>query len=156
MEIGNVMIPSPSGVPVRMEELTSRLAIAIGAAREAYRGQAPWLMENVGTDIKLIKSGAISKSAKHDPEVERLVEEAISTLGMVVAGVVDLIGPDRIVLGGGLVEKMDQRFIKGVRKAVRKHACPGLGSSVKVVAASLGDDATILGAALHPVAARKS
>lgn len=147
MEIGNIKVPTPSGL-VRMEDLTSRLAIAIQVAREAYRGNAPSVLEKAGTDVRKIKSGTIAKSMKVEPDVKIIVDEAIEVLGYVTAGVVDLIGPDKIVLGGGLVEKMKQDFIKGITKSISMHTHKGIKKGVKVVGAELGDDAVVVGAAI--------
>jgi len=155
MEIGNMRLLNAALTgnrlePQRMEDLSSRLAMAINAAREAYRGNAPHLMKKIGTDLKTIKSRALFDSVKNgDKAVEEIVDNAIALLGISVAGVVDLLAPDRIVLGGGLAERFLEKYKKGLNKALRLYACPDLAKGVKICPASLGSDAVLLGASLY-------
>jgi glucokinase len=64
-----------------------------------------------------------------------------------VAGVVHLLAPDCIVLGGGLVEAMPKLYVKEVSAGARKSLLPAFVDSFKVVTAELGDVATAMGAA---------
>lgn len=138
-----------------LEAHASRLAIAADCAAAAYRGQAPALLELAGTDLREIKSRTLAKSiAAGDRAVEDIVRRAARQLGVAAAGVVNLIAPDIIVLGGGLVEALEKLYLEEVREAVLQHAMPLLGERVKVRAAQLGDHAAALGAAALSAAAR--
>ena len=77
------------------------------------------------------------------------MENAAHYLGISIAGVVDLLGPDVIVLGGGLVEKLPGIFLDGVRNAIQRYASPALAEEVEVREAKLGDDAVVVGAAAY-------
>tara|TARA_R110002096_G_scaffold4493_12_gene20867 strand:+ start:4256 stop:5230 length:975 start_codon:yes stop_codon:yes gene_type:complete len=155
MEIGNLRILSAGltgkvGEPPNIESIASRLGIASAAAAEAYRGNAPHLLEDGGTDIQTIKSGSIAKAIKAgDQAIGEIVENAAHYLGISIAGVVDLLGPDVIVLGGGLVEKLPGIFLDGVRNAIQRYASPALAEEVEVREAKLGDDAVVVGAAAY-------
>lgn len=153
MEIGHVQV-APEGPLCGcgrrgcLEAVASRLVIASQAAAAAYRGQAPHLLEAVGSDLKDIRSGALAASvAAGDTQVENLVREAARHIGRAVAGVVNLMGPDMVVLGGGLVEAMPKLFVSEVSATAKKRALPTLADSFEVVAAELGDDAAVIGAA---------
>ena len=76
-----------------------------------------------------------------------MVEEAAVTVGYAVANVVHMLAPDKIVLGGGLIEAMEDLFITTVRKVARKNVMPVYHDHFDVVAAKLGDDAGVKGAA---------
>ena len=97
MEIGHIplMPDGPrdgAGNRGSLEGLASRLSIAGGAALAAYRGDAPHLLDDEGTDISDIRSGAISNSvAKGDKAVERLVLDACDHLAMGVVTMVHLL-----------------------------------------------------------------
>jgi len=131
-----------------LEAVASRMAISSAVARAAYRGEASYLMQRAGTDISEIRSGALSDSIKNgDKAVERIVREAARTIGWAVSGVVNLLAPDIILLGGGLVEEMPRLFKEEVRKGLKAQVMPAFESSFKVVAAGLGDDAGVKGAA---------
>ena len=153
MEIGHVQV-SPEGPLCGcgrrgcLEAVASRLVIASRAAAAAYRGQAPYLMEHVGTDLQQIRSGALADSIKGgDHTVETIVREAARHIGRAVAGVVHLLAPDRVVLGGGLVEAMTDLFVTEVGEAARHRVLPSMAEAFDVVAAELGDDAGVMGAA---------
>lgn len=153
MELGHtrVLSYSPLGeanVPPTLESLCSRLAISSSAAIEAFRGNAPHLLEDAGTDLNKIKSGTLAKAiSSGDRAVEDVVRNAAALLGIAVSNIVDLLAPDVIVLGGGLVEKMPELFQDQVRKAVKRCATPVLAEDVEIRLAELGDDAVVLGAA---------
>lgn len=153
MEIGHMHFPTTGlqgdkGSPQIMESMCSRLGIASAAAAEAYRGNAPNLMDNAGSDIQKIKSGAIAKSiAAGDKAIEDVVRNAVHYLSIAISAAVDLLGPDVLVLGGGLVEKMPELFLGGVREGIDKYASGALAEEVEIREAKLGDDAVVVGAA---------
>jgi len=153
MEIGHMEVTPRGplcgcGASGCLEAVASRLAISAAAAQAAYRGQAPHLLEAVGTDLSDIRSGALAASvAGGDQAVEQILREAARQIGIAVGGVVNLLSPDKVVLGGGLVEAMPELFVEEVKKAARKRAMPSFADTFTVVAAELGDDASVLGAA---------
>ncbi len=151
MEIGHVQV-APEGPLCGcgrrgcLEAVASRLAIASRAAAAAYRGQAPHLLEEVGTDVAKIRSGALANSiAAGDEAIESIVREAARQIGRAVAGAVHLLGPDLVVLGGGMVEAMTELFVTEVSEAAKHRVLPSFADSFEVVAASLGDDAGVMG-----------
>lgn len=131
-----------------LETIASRLAIAAECAAAAYRGQAPHLYKTAGTDLAAIRSGTLADAIRQgDRVVEDIVRHAARQLGIGVAQAVNLLAPDVVVLGGGLVEALESIFIEEVTLGIRKRAMESLGADVRVVAARLGDDAGVLGAA---------
>jgi glucokinase len=131
-----------------LETESSRLAIAAEIAKAGYRGEAPLVFQKAGTDIASIRSGLIAMSVEADEKaVVKIVRRAAEHIGYAVASVVHLLGPDYVVLGGGLVEAMPKFFVEHVEKAAQARVMDSFRSTFKVVAAELGDDATALGAA---------
>ena len=131
-----------------LETEASRLTIAAEVAKAAYRGEAPHIMKSVGTTLGDIRSGILAEAIeKGDVVVEDIIRRAASFLGIAVANVINLLGPDVIVLGGGLVEAMPDLFVTAVQRAAKQNVLPAFQQSFKTVAASLGDDACVLGAA---------
>jgi glucokinase len=153
MEIGHTRISGgtrSSGyeLPGTLEAEASRLAIAGEVAKAAYRGEAPHLAKDAGTDVANIRSGALADSIKAgDKVVKRLVEEAAEAIGIGVVNVIHMLCPDTIVLGGGLVEAMEDLMVETVSKAARRQVMDVYRDRFKVVAAELGDDAGVKGAA---------
>ncbi|MGK0188161.1 MAG: glucokinase [Verrucomicrobiales bacterium] len=162
MEIGNIRLLGSTlegsmGEPVSLESLSSRLSIASTCTVEAYRGNAPYILEKSGTDIQKIKSGVVKKAIENgDKAVENILKRSIEYLGVGVAAAVDLLGPDHIVIGGGLAEKMPDAYSKGVRKVIENLASPALVEDIKISIATLGDHAVALGAAIYAIEQGKS
>lgn len=131
-----------------LEAEASRLAISAEVAKAAYRGEAPYLRDRVGTDISNIRSGILAEAVDHgDDVVERIMRAAARKIGVAVANVIHFIAPDTVVLGGGLVEAMPHLFVEEVAKAANNRVMPSFLGSFEVVAAELGDYSTVKGAA---------
>ncbi len=153
MEIGHVQVMRDGprcgcGLKGCLEAVASRLAISAAASAAAYRGQAPKLRALAGTDLTEIRSSTLADAIKQgDTVIENIVKDAARNIGVVVGGVIHLLSPDAIILGGGLVEAMPKLFVEEVKEAARKNVMEAYRDSFKVVAAKLGDDAGALGAA---------
>ena len=107
-----------------------------------------YLLENAGMDVSKVRSGVLAASlAAGDVAVERILKQAARWIGVAVGNVVNLLGPDIVVLGGGLVEAMPELFCEQVDRSARKRVMPAFEKTFRVVAAELGDDATAAGAA---------
>src|SRR5262245_17379164 len=152
-EIGHVQV-NPNGLPCGcgrigcLETEASRLAIACASAAAAYRGEAPHLLATAGTDVANIRSGVLAEAIQAgDAVIERIVERAARLIGWAVGDVGNLLAPEIIVLGGGLVEAMPKLIVDEVERSARERAAPPFAKHFKVVAAKLGDDAVIRGAA---------
>ncbi len=152
-EIGHVQV-NPMGTQCGcgrigcLETEASRLAISAQAAMAAFRGEAPHLYQQAETDLGKIRSGAIAAAIKAgDKSIERIVTRAARLIGQVVGDTVNLLAPDIIVLGGGLVEAMPEIFVAGVEEAARQRAAPPYAKGFKVAVAKLGDDAVARGTA---------
>lgn len=153
MEVGHM--PMLAGGPLSsaghsgsVEAMTSRLSIAAACAQAAYRGDAPLLRDEAGTTLSDIRSGMISESVKQkDGTVEQIVRQAAFQLGTVIAGLVHVLAPDKIVLGGGLVEALPKLYQEEVNDALKQWLMPAYAKVSEVVIAELGDDAAIMGAA---------
>lgn len=72
--------------------------------------------------------------------------EAGRYLGIVLAGLINTLNPDMIVVGGGVAAGWD-KFIDPLNEEVRKRAYPEPTKRANIVRAELGDDAGVLGAA---------
>lgn len=133
-----------------LEAVASRLAIAQQAAAAAFRGQAPNLLAEAGTELLNIRSSTLARSIEAGDEViERIVRDAATWLGIGIANLINLLSPDVIVLGGGLVEALPDLFMEEVSQAVETHIMPAFLKTYKLKIAKLGDYATVSGAAAY-------
>ncbi len=131
-----------------LEAVASRLAISAECAKAAYRGQAPNLQRLAGTDLSNIRSGVLAEAIKlGDTIVEDIVRDAARKLGSACGAIVNLLAPDVILLGGGLVEALPGLMTEEVRCAAEEQAMPAYRKTFKISVATLGDFASVKGAA---------
>ncbi|MGI6458595.1 MAG: ROK family protein [Candidatus Hydrogenedentales bacterium] len=131
-----------------LEGIASRVAIAAEVAALAARGDAPFILENCGTDLAKIRSGVLAEAVKAgDKKVENVIRKAAYYVGVATGNAINLLSPEAVVLGGGLVEAMPELYLEEVKRGVMEHAMPFLRRNVRIVTAKLGDDAVALGAA---------
>ena len=153
MEIGHIPIMQGgprdgAGNTGSLEAVASRLSIAGAAALAAYRGEAPHLLDDAGTDISDIRSGALRNSVEKGEEaVVQIVEDACDYLALSVVTMVHLMAPDVIVFGGGLIEAMGKFMLPRIDKVSRKRVLGSLKDVYEIKEAKLGDDAAVMGAA---------
>ncbi|RLS55004.1 MAG: ROK family protein [Planctomycetota bacterium] len=153
LELGHIpMVPNGPlcgcGQRGCLEAIASRTAIAAQVARAVLRGDAPALAKSVGADVEKIRSGDLAASIQAgDHVVEEIVYDAARSLGAGVAAIVNLLCPDVVVMGGGLVEAMPEIFVDYLQKVARKRVMTSYRRSFSVVAAQLQDDAGATGAA---------
>ena len=72
-----------------------------------------------------------------------------------MANCVNIFNPERIILGGGLIEKLGAKFVNRAEKSMRDHAMPHLLEDVDVRSSELGDSTVIVGGALLLQSARE-
>ena len=131
-----------------LDSVASRTAIAGDAAALAAKHGAPALEKLAGTDVSCIKASVLAESIRlGDKSVEKLVRSRASVVGTALSNFVDLINPDMVVLGGGLVEAMPQLMRSEVKRAIEAHAAPKAVKALKVVVAKLDGHAGTIGAA---------
>ena len=153
MEIGHIMITSSprlgaTAMTGTLESEASRLAIAGEIAKLAYRGEAPSVFRSAGTDLSKLRSKSISEAIKAgEKSVQAVIENAAQLIGYAVTNMVHLIGPDCIILGGGLVEAMPELFLREVIKTAQRSVLPCYADTFRVKCAELGDNAAVMGAA---------
>ncbi|MCA9037837.1 MAG: ROK family protein [Planctomycetaceae bacterium] len=153
MEVGYLQLATEGGSagvgPVgTLEGLASRLAISAEAAKAAYRGQAPRLFELAGTDLSKIRSSVLARAIeKGDTAIEAIVRRAAEQTGWGIGCLINILAPDMVVLGGGLVEALPKLYLESVREGIKRNVLPSLADVHKLRVAELGDLATAIGAA---------
>ncbi|MFC5453597.1 ROK family protein [Prosthecobacter fluviatilis] len=152
MELGNLLLPgthigSPVFGTVTLEDLTSRLALASQAGLACYRGQLPDLDKKTEGSLRNIRSKALANAFRSGEDAAMIMfRNSIRYLGMGVATVVNLLAPDRITLGGGLVEELPDLYMNLLKEEVEHYAIPELARGVKYSLAKLGGQAVTVGA----------
>lgn len=152
-EIGHIIVKAGGprcgcGTRGCLEALASRTAITRQLQRAIVKkGKKSILPALTGGDLKLIRSGALAKALRsNDKLTVKVFKKATKYLGIGIASIVNFLNPEMIVLGGGVVEALDDSFLDAIADVVEAYALPNTLSGVQIVKAQLGDDAGILGA----------
>ena len=78
----------------------------------------------------------------------KVVEEAAEYAGIGVANLINILNPEVVVLGGGVIEALADEMMPTLIKAAKEHAMPGTMKGVEIIASKLGDNAGITGGAV--------
>ena len=81
-----------------------------------------------------------------DAESLQVLETVGQYLGIGIASLVNIFNPEVVVIGGGGSAAGDL-LLRPAREEYQRRALPSLAHDTRVVAASLGNDAGVLGAA---------
>jgi glucokinase len=139
------------GARGHLEALASGPAIASAATRAARRGRSGPLLERLaesGAD-GLTGADVASVAATGDRAATAILERARTALGRSVTGLVNILDPRRVVLGGGVVLADPEPWIEACRREMASGALVTQRGWVEIVAARLGDDAGLVGCLDH-------
>ncbi len=131
-----------------LESLGSRLTIAGEVAKATYRGKALKIASDVGSDLTKIRSGVLARAIGNgDADVEAIVRRAARQVGRGIGSLVNVLAPDVVVIGGGLVEAMPDLYMEETTRGAVRNVLPTMKDAFKIRTARLGDYATAIGAA---------
>lgn len=131
------------------EALASRTAIFQQIKAGVKDGQKTLLTDMLGDDLSDLRSGDLRKAIRRgDKFVDRVVEDAAEYIGIGVANLVNILNPEVVVLGGGVMEALQDEMMSVIIETAKDYAMPGAMKGVEIVASKLGDSAGITGAAV--------
>jgi glucokinase len=131
------------------EALAGRAAIFRRIQAAVKDGQKTLLTEMLGPDLEDMRSGDLRKALRRgDKFVERIIEETAEYTGIAVGSLINLLNPEVVVLGGGLIQQLADEMMAIVVETAMDYAMSGTTKGIEIVASDLGDDAGIMGGAV--------
>jgi glucokinase len=131
------------------EALASRTAIFQRIKAGVKDGEKTILTDMLGDSLEDLRSGDLRKAIRRgDKFVSKVIEQTAEYIGIGVSNLVNIFGPEVVVLGGGLMEALSDEMMSVITKTAKDHAMPGTLKGVEIVASKLGDNAGITGAAV--------
>lgn len=131
-----------------LEAYASRTAMQAWAERKMAAGEVSALAELLQRKGGRIGSRAFQKAAEiGDSLALRAINRVSRYLGYAAANLVHLLSPERIVLGGGVIEALGPYMMELVQQVAAERCLPGCFEGIDIVQAACGDDAGILGVA---------
>lgn len=89
-------------------------------------------------------SDLVAMAGQGDLGCRRVLADAGTHLGVAVAGLVNLVNPEVIVLGGDLISAQEW-VLRPMREAIDRRALPSAAATVQLVASALGSSADVRG-----------
>lgn len=132
-----------------LEALASRSAMARRIGKALASGRSSLIGEAARYKAEKLKSKELANAYKAgDPLVVKEVHRAAHYLGLGLGGLVNVLGPQLIVVGGGVAVALGERYLDVVRESLREQTLTDPEGKTQLTLAALGDDAGILGGAL--------
>ncbi len=129
-----------------MEAFASGPAIVAMAEEYILGGKSTKYREMAnGGDITPFIVAEAAKAG--DPVAKRIFARIGEYIGIGMASVVNLLNPEKIIIGGGVADAGDI-LLEPLKEALKKRAMKIAGETVEVVPAQLGNTAGVIGASL--------
>jgi predicted NBD/HSP70 family sugar kinase len=154
-DIGHVSVTEAENVICRCGNLGCLEAIAGGAAlardgrRLAESGDSPALAEVLAMSGSVTATDVTAAAQRGDPAARTLLARAGRLVGGTLATLVSFYNPDRVVLGGRVVQD-DDHVLAAIREAVYRRSLPLATRTLRIEPSVLGEAAG-LGGAVHLV-----
>jgi glucokinase len=131
------------------EALAGRQAIFKKIQSAVKEGEKTVLTESLGSGLEDMRSGDLRKALRRgDKLVERVIEEAAEYIGIGIANLVNLLSPEVVVLGGGVIDALEDEMMAIIVETAHDYALQGTDKGLEIIASKLGDNAGIHGAAV--------
>ena len=152
-ELGHTMI-DPDGPQCGcgnhgcLEAYASGPAIAAMGIKAVKQGRTTLIGEMVDYDLNKITPQVIAEAANNGDLIAKEIYAHIGELiGIVVVNISLAIGPERVIIGGG-VASAGELLLEPIRRTIQERIFVMPKEKIKVMQAELGDQAGILGSAL--------
>jgi len=131
------------------EALASRTALFREIQQRVKAGEKTLLTEMLGDGLDDLKSGDLRKALrKGDKLVEKVVESAAEYTGIAIANLINILNPEVVVLGGGVIDALEDEMMSIITETALDYAMPGTVKGIEIIASKLGDNAGITGGAV--------
>ncbi len=158
-EVGHMLLradgdPCGCGEHGHAEAYASRTAIERSIRKAIAAGEPSMLAETIEVEGRpLLTSKYIQRAYEAgDAVAVNAIRSAQYYLGLLIADCVNLLDPEAVVVGGGVLERMGDAYLEPVRGYARQHFLNKHAmETVRIVAAELGDSSGAVGAAVQAV-----
>jgi len=155
LESGRLPSPTPLNVPRCgcgnlgcLEALASRTAIFNRIRAAVHEGQQT-MLTLFAKDFDKLRSKDLRKAIRRgDKLVQKVVQEAAQYIGIAVASLMNVLNPEVVVLGGGVIEALEEEMMPTITETALDYAMPGTAKGVQIRASKLADEAGITGGAV--------
>ena len=130
-----------------LEAFASGPSIVAMAQEYLKSGKSTKFREMAGVDGEITPYIVAKAAEAGDPVAKRIFEKTGYYIGMGLVSVINLLNPEKVIIGGGVAEAGDL-LLEPIRKTIKERAMVIAGSSVEIVPAELGNSAGVIGASM--------
>ena len=142
-------IRAPNSFPGSLESLASHVGIARRLRKAVKNGEQTWLQKKLGNNLNGLTGDHLRMAIeRRDRLAKRIVREAAEETGLCVAGIISALGPEYVMLGGGVMETLQRTMLPVIRKTAAAHVLPGTMDGIKILLSTMGEEGGIYGAAV--------
>ncbi|MGA9769629.1 MAG: ROK family protein [Blastocatellia bacterium] len=153
-EVGHIVVKANGprcgcGARGCLESVASRTAMTRDIRRSIERGENTSVRDLLKKDTDSLSGNDLRKAYDAGDElVIKTLHRAAKFIGIGIGSLVNLLAPEIVVLGGGVIEAMTDDFLARIDRSTRRVALDFATKDLKIVRAELGDDAGVIGAAM--------
>lgn len=130
-----------------LEAFASGPSIVAMAQEYLKSGKSTKFREMAGVDGEITPYIVAKAAETGDPVAKRIFEITGTYIGMGLVSVINLLNPEKVIIGGGVAEAGDL-LLEPIRKTIKERAMVIAGNSVEIVPAQLGNSAGVIGASM--------
>jgi predicted NBD/HSP70 family sugar kinase len=135
----------------------------VAGGRACRCGSRGCLEAYVGAEAILDRAGQPAPGGDEESDLAALItappahaievlDQTAVFLGIGIANLINLVNPDRVILGGWAGQLLAERMLPAIRETARQHALRHTFAATTIERGELGQDAVALGAATLPIA----
>ena len=154
-EIGHMVVVPEDGAKCGcgnrgcLESVASRGAIVRRVVAAIGKGRKSMVRDLCDGDMTRVRSRILAEAYREgDKLVCRILNDACNYIGIGAANLINVLNPQAVILGGGLMEALGEKLLPRIRKSAMAHTIGASPERVRILDTGLGDDAGIIGAAL--------
>ena len=127
-----------------LEAFSSKQGMSAYIRQQAARGRETLMAEAVKDGV--FRSKALKQALKENDKVAmEAVDRACHWLAVAAGNMINVISPDLILFGGGVIEALGDLFLEKILAEVDRYCMPAIRSTVDIKIADLGDDSILYG-----------
>ena len=127
-----------------LEAFSSKQGMSAYIRQQAARGRETVMAEAVQNGV--FRSKKLRQALKDGDKVAgEAVDRACHWLAVAAGNMINVISPDLILFGGGVIEAVGDLFLEKILSEVDRYCMPAIRSTVDIKNASLGDDSILYG-----------
>ena len=127
-----------------LEAFSSKTGMSNYIREQVSRGRESLMAEHVRTGVFRAKKLKAALEAG-DLVAQEAVDRACHWLAVAAGSMINILSPDLILFGGGVMEAMGDLFLGKILAELDRYCMPQIRSTVEVRAAALGDDSILYG-----------